>query len=79
MKKKSPWDRDMPSAQELWDTQFSWHHIYETEKRMHDGDPGKWSPQKVGKEFRVTIDGEYIYYKRKKDAKAALAEYNLRK
>ena len=70
MKKKTPWDQDMPSEQEIEILQFSTdnHGDY----RIEAPDPGTWEPQKVGKEWRVTIDGQYIYYKRKKDAQAAL-------
>jgi hypothetical protein len=64
----------MPSAQELWDTQMSWHHLHEIEKGLADVDQGEYVPQKVGKEYRITIDGEYIYFKRLKDAKEELTQ-----
>ena len=69
---KKGWDQDMPSEQELWHLQVS----CEQHPDIRVGDCGEYKPIKVGKEYRITVDGDYVYYKRLKDAKAAITGFD---
>ena len=64
---RNGWDCGMPSARELWRLQESCEKHYNG-----TADPIEREPVKVGKEWRITVGRDYVYFKKMKDAKEAL-------